>query len=68
VISNEMAERLINLALVQLQFNNLSDNKGLLIVGNYGTGKSHLRKIIFCFHQFIPYTVLLLFWLLYALK
>ncbi|OQY43566.1 MAG: hypothetical protein B6247_31525 [Candidatus Parabeggiatoa sp. nov. 2] len=46
VISNEMAFRLINLVFVQLRFDQLSDNKGLLIVGNYGTGKSHLMALI----------------------
>ncbi|MDM8558356.1 DUF6079 family protein [Candidatus Parabeggiatoa sp. HSG14] len=46
VISNEMADRLINLIFVQLQFDRLTDNKGLLIVGNYGTGKSHLMAMI----------------------
>jgi len=46
VISNEMAVRLINLVFVQLRFDQLSDNKGLLIIGNYGTGKSHLMALI----------------------
>jgi hypothetical protein len=46
VISKEMAVRLINLVFVQLRFDQLSDNKGLLIVGNYGTGKSHLMAMI----------------------
>jgi hypothetical protein len=46
VISNDMADRLINLVFTQLQFHQPSDNKGLLIVGNYGTGKSHLMAVI----------------------
>ncbi len=46
VISKEMAERLIHLVIPQLQFNEPADNKGLLIVGNYGTGKSHLMSVI----------------------
>src|SRR5947209_157049 len=46
VISNEMEERLANLAIPQLQFEQPADNKGLLIVGNYGTGKSHLMSVI----------------------
>ena len=41
VISDEMAERLINLVIPQLQFDQPVDNKGILVVGNYGTGKSH---------------------------
>ncbi len=46
VISSEMAEKLINLVVPQLQFDKLMDNKGLLVVGNYGTGKSHLMSVI----------------------
>jgi hypothetical protein len=46
VISKEMAYRLINLVFIQLRFDQLSDNKGLLIIGNYGTGKSHLMAVI----------------------
>ncbi len=46
VISEEMAFRLINLVFVQLRLDQLTDNKGLLIVGNYGTGKSHLMATI----------------------
>lgn len=46
VISDEMAERLIQLAIPQMQFERPVDNKGLLVVGNYGTGKSHLMSVI----------------------
>ena len=46
VISEEMAERLIQLVIPQLQFDHPSDNKGLLVVGNYGTGKSHLMSVV----------------------
>src|SRR5215813_2999619 len=46
VISNEMAERLTTLIFPHLQFDHPADNKGLLIVGNYGTGKSHLMSVI----------------------
>jgi len=46
VISDEMAERLIKIAVPNLQFDEPADNKGLLIVGNYGTGKSHLMSLI----------------------
>lgn len=46
VISDEMAERLIHLAIPQLQFDQPVDNKGLLVVGNYGTGKSHLMSVV----------------------
>ena len=46
VISEEMAEKLISLVIPQLQFDQPMDNKGLLVVGNYGTGKSHLMSVI----------------------
>jgi ABC-type lipoprotein export system ATPase subunit len=46
VISNEMAERLVHLVIPQLQFDEPADNKGLLVVGNYGTGKSHLMSVV----------------------
>jgi hypothetical protein len=46
VISEEMAGRLVDLVIPQLQFEKPADNKGLLVVGNYGTGKSHLMSLI----------------------
>ena len=46
VISDEMAEKLVGLVIPQLQFDQPADNKGLLIIGNYGTGKSHLMSVI----------------------
>lgn len=46
VISEEMAEQLIGIAFPNLQFDQPTDNKGLLVVGNYGTGKSHLMSVI----------------------
>ena len=46
VISDEMAERLIQLIIPLMQFDQPVDNKGLLVVGNYGTGKSHLMSVI----------------------
>jgi len=46
VISDDMAEKLVTLAIRNLQFDSPEDNKGLLIVGNYGTGKSHLMSVI----------------------
>ena len=51
VISEEMADRMSNLIFPQLQFEELLDNKGLLVVGNYGTGKSHLMSVISCIAQ-----------------
>lgn len=46
VISDEMAERFTQLVIPQMQFEQPVDNKGLLVVGNYGTGKSHLMSVI----------------------
>ncbi len=45
-ISEEMAERLTGLVIPLLQFDQPVDNKGLLVVGNYGIGKSHLMSVI----------------------
>ena len=42
VISNEMCQRLSEVVIPHLQYERPHDNKGILIVGNYGTGKSHL--------------------------
>lgn len=46
VISKRMGERLVEQVLPHLQFEAPMDNKGLLVVGNYGTGKSHLMAVI----------------------
>ena len=46
VVSDEMAERLIDIVIPQLQFEQPMDNKGILVVGNYGTGKSHLMSVV----------------------
>lgn len=46
VISERMAEMINEIMIEQLQYIKPADNKGLLIVGNYGTGKSHLMSVI----------------------
>ena len=46
VVGDEMAERLTGVAIPQLRFDEPADNKGLLVVGDYGTGKSHLMSVI----------------------
>ena len=46
VVSDEMAEKLTAVLIPQLQFDEPADNKGFLVVGNYGTGKSHLMSVI----------------------
>ncbi len=46
VISDVMAERLTEGILPQLRYDQPGDAKGLLVVGNYGTGKSHLMSVL----------------------
>ncbi|MCZ2153094.1 MAG: DUF6079 family protein [Bryobacterales bacterium] len=46
VVSKRMSEQLCDLVIPNLQFETAADNKGVLIVGNYGTGKSHLLSMI----------------------
>ena len=60
VISDDMAEKMtgnvytdgkiekknVEAVFPQLQFDRPVDNKGLLVVGNYGTGKSHLMSVV----------------------
>ena len=46
VISDRMADQLAHVVIPQLQFLSPRDNKGVLIVGNYGTGKSHLMAVV----------------------
>ena len=53
VVSNGMSEQLCNLVIPNLQFESAADNKGVLIVGNYGTGKSHLLSVISGLAEFV---------------
>lgn len=46
VISDEMAERIAKQMIPQLGFDESVDHKGVLVVGNYGTGKSHLMSVV----------------------
>ena len=46
VISDDMAERIAKLMVPQIGFDEAVDHKGVLIVGNYGTGKSHLMSVL----------------------
>jgi energy-coupling factor transporter ATP-binding protein EcfA2 len=46
VLSDRMAEQIVDVVLPHLRFDAPQDNKGLLIVGNYGTGKSHLMSAL----------------------
>ena len=52
VISDRMADVLTGVVIPQLQFEETADNKGILIVGNYGTGKSHLMSVISAIAQY----------------
>jgi hypothetical protein len=46
VISDDMAERISKLIIPQISFDASVDHKGVLVVGNYGTGKSHLMSVL----------------------
>jgi hypothetical protein len=46
VMSDDMAERLNHSMLSQLKLTEVVDNKGVLLIGNYGTGKSHLMSLV----------------------
>ena len=46
VMSDTMAENLKATVIDQLQMEEVIDNKAVMIVGNYGTGKSHLMSVI----------------------
>src|SRR5690625_1968179 len=46
VISDNMSDKLMNDIIENIQFDRMVDNKGLLIVGNYGSGKSHLMSVV----------------------
>lgn len=46
VISDDMAERIVKQMIPQLSFDESVDHKGMLVVGNYGTGKSHLMSVL----------------------
>ena len=46
VMSDKMADDLKEPVIDQLQMDEVIDNLGVLVVGNYGTGKSHLMSVI----------------------
>lgn len=46
VMSDTMAENMKATVIDQLQMDEVIDNHGVLVVGNYGTGKSHLMSVI----------------------
>ena len=59
VISDDMAERITKQMIPQLSFAESIDHKGLLIVGNYGTGKSHLMSVLSLIAEDADYVPLL---------
>jgi len=46
VMSDHMADLVSTKIISQLNLEDVVDNKGVLVVGNYGTGKSHLMSVI----------------------
>ena len=46
VVSDRMLEQLEGVIVPHLRFDQPGDNKGLLTVANYGTGKTHLMSVI----------------------
>lgn len=46
VMSDDMAERIARHMIPQLSFDEAVDHTGVLVVGNYGTGKSHLMSVL----------------------
>jgi len=46
VISDDMAERITKQMIPQISFDESVDHKGMFVVGNYGTGKSHLMSVL----------------------
>jgi predicted transcriptional regulator len=46
VMSDDMAERIAKQMIPQLSFDESVNHMGVLVVGNYGTGKSHLMSVL----------------------
>ena len=46
VFSDRMKEQLAALFIPQLRLDRAAEAKGVLVVGNYGTGKSHLMSVV----------------------
>lgn len=54
VISDRMARQLAEVVLPNLRFDAPGSNKGIFIVGTYGTGKTHLMSVIAAVAEFGP--------------
>lgn len=52
VISEKMSQKISTVIIEQLQYEESVDNKALWIVGNYGSGKSHLMSVISAVAEF----------------
>jgi predicted ATPase len=52
VISGKMKSKLNDIIIKHLQYEEFADNKALWIVGNYGSGKSHLMSVISALAEF----------------
>lgn len=59
VISDDMAERISKQMIPQLSFDEAVDHKGVLVVGNYGTGKSHLMSVLSLVAENSDYTAMI---------
>ena len=46
VMSPEMAERLADVVIPQIPIDEPADNRGFLVVANYGTGQSHRMSVL----------------------
>ena len=46
VMSEDMAENINSTMLLHLKLDDAIDSKGVILVGNYGTGKSHLMSVV----------------------
>ncbi len=59
VMSDDMAERIAKLMIPQLSFDEAVDHNGILVVGNYGTGKSHLMSVLSLVAEDVAYLPLI---------
>lgn len=55
VITSSLGEAITNVALPQLDLDNRIEGKGLYIVGNYGTGKSHVMSFLSIIAENVEY-------------
>lgn len=58
-ISEDMAARIAQKIVPQLSFDNAVDHMGVLVVGNYGTGKSHLMSMLSLVAEDVSYVPLI---------